>query len=329
MKVLITGGTGFIGSSLALSYLEMGHSVTVLAQVNTPAEAENRTLIEGRGGHLVLASVTDRAKVSHAARRADIVYHLAAAQHEVNVPGQHFWNVNVTGTKNVLEASVNAGAQRFIHGSTIGVYGDARNDLLDEQSPLHPDNLYGITKLEGERLALSFRDRLPVVVVRISETYGPGDRRLLKLFQAIKSNRFFMIGSGRNLHQPIFIDDLIRGLLLAATAEKAVDRVFILAGNQTISTNEMVAAIATVLGRGVPRLHVPLTPFLLLAAAMELVLRPLGIQPPLHRRRMDFFRKSFAFSQEEAANYLGFSSQYTFRQGSEATARWYAARGLI
>jgi nucleoside-diphosphate-sugar epimerase len=329
VNVFITGGTGFIGSRLALKCLEKGDSVKILGQENNDAEAENRKLIEAKGTEVALASVTDREKVFELVQGSDLVYHLAATQHEANVPDQRFWDVNVAGTKHVLEASIHARVKRFIHGSTIGVYGSALEGTINERSPLKPNNIYGVTKLEGEKLVLSFQDKLPVVIIRISETYGPGDRRLLKLFKAIKKNVFFMIGSGRNMHHPIYIDDLIAGLFLAATAEKAVGRIFVLAGKEPLTTREMVEVIARQLGTKIPKFRVPLSPFLALATLIETVLRPMGIQPPLHRRRMDFFRKSFVFSPEAAFEELGFIPKYSFQQGVKETARWYAEMGYL
>jgi nucleoside-diphosphate-sugar epimerase len=329
MKVLITGGTGFIGSRLALRCLERGDSVRILGQENTSAEVNNRKLIEASGAQVVLAPVAERDQVFEAARDVDVVYHLAAAQHEANVPDQHFWDVNVTGTRNVLDASLDAGVGRFVHGSTIGIYGSALAGTLDEQSPPAPDNIYGVTKLEGERLALSYLDRLPVVVIRISETYGPGDWRLLKLFRAIKKRTFFMIGDGKNLHHPIYIDDLIQGFHLAASKEKAVGRTFVLPGKEPVTTREMVAAIAEQLGTTIRGFHAPLLPFQIAAVTAEKTLGSVGIQPPIHPRRMDFFRKSYVLSSEQATSTLGFEPKSSFEDGVRDTARWYTEMGYL
>jgi nucleoside-diphosphate-sugar epimerase len=301
----------------------------VLGQENTAAEAANRGALEARGVMVARASVTDMPRVFTMLPGTELVYHLAAAQHEANVPDQRFWDLNLTGTRNVLEASVAAGVKRFVHGSTIGVYGSAAAGYLDERSPLKPDNIYGLTKLEGEKLVSSYRDRLRVVISRIAETYGPGDLRLLKLFKAIQKRLFFVIGSGRNRHHPIYIEDLIDGLLLAATAESAVGRTFVLAGKDALSTDEMVRLIAETLGTTVPRGRAPLAIFLALARVMELCCRPLGIQPPLHRRRLDFFRKSYMFRQEEALRHLGFVAKYDFREGIAEVAKWYSQMGYL
>ncbi|HDO34526.1 MAG TPA: NAD(P)-dependent oxidoreductase, partial [Chromatiales bacterium] len=183
MNVLVTGGTGFIGSRFSLRARAEGHAVRVLAQVNTEAEDRNRSELRAAGVEFIEGSVEEAAPVREAACGMELVFHLAAAQHEANVGPEHFRRVNVEGTRNVLEAALAAGVGRVVHGSTIGVYGSASHGELSESTPPSPVNVYGTTKLEGERLALSYGDRIPVVAVRISETYGPGDRRLLKLFR--------------------------------------------------------------------------------------------------------------------------------------------------
>lgn len=329
MNVLITGGTGFIGSRLGLRCLAGGHSVRILGQENTPAESANRKLLEEKGARILLASVTRKELLPELLKGIDVVYHLAAAQHEVNVPDDRFREVNVQGTANLLEASVAAGVKRFVHGSTIGVYGPGMEGRIDENSPLQPDNIYGITKLEGENVVLSFRDRLPVVIIRIPETYGPGDRRLLKLFKAIRKGVFIMIGDGKNLHHLIHIDDLIDAFSLAAEHPEAIGNIFVVAGEEPVTTNEMVAVIAERLGTRIRGFRVPLSPLLFLAYLMEKTCQPFGIKPPIYRRRMDFFRKNFSFSPEKAKKFLGFRAKVPFSEGIASTAAWYRGMNLL
>ncbi len=329
MKVLITGGTGFIGSRLGLRCLGRGDDVRVLGADRGGAEAENRKLLEEHGAEIVLGSVVDREAMFRLVEGADVVFHLAAAQHEANVPDQVFWDVNVTGTENLLDASVAAGVRRFVHGSTIGVYQADTGATVHPNSPLLPDNIYGTTKLKGEERVRAYRDKLPVTIARISETYGPGDRRLLKLFRGVERGVFFNIGPGQNLHHLVHIDDLVDGLLRAADSDRAVGETYVLAGPRPVSTDEMGRTVAEVLAVKPPRLRIPITPLLWVAAILETVLRPLGIQPPLHRRRMDFFRKSFSFDPGHAEELVGYRPKIEFAQGAEETADWYRARGEL
>jgi nucleoside-diphosphate-sugar epimerase len=329
VNVLITGGTGFIGSRLALRCSAVGHQVRILGQENTPAEAFNRKAAEEAGAETVLASVTDREAVAEAVKGIDVVYHLAAAQHEVSVPDERFREVNVRGTAALLGAAAKAGVKRFVHGSTIGVYGDGMEGVIDEASPPRPDNIYGKSKLEGEKAALSFAGPMPVAVIRIPETYGPGDRRLLKLFKAVRKGMFYVIGPGTNLHHLIYIDDLIEAFFLAAERPEAAGKVFVVAGTEPVTTDAMVSIVAEAVGGKVPGIHLPLPPFLFLAALLETAYQPFGRTPPIHRRRMDFFRKSFSFSQGKAERLLGFRPKVGFAEGASLTAAWYRSMDLL
>lgn len=217
MKACITGATGFIGCNLASSLRGQGHEVLALGLANNETEEERKRDLETSGITVHISNVTDPVDtLTELITGCDLVFHLAAAQHEANVPDQHFWNVNVEGTRNMLDASIKAKIKRFVYGSTIGVYGVEIQGELSETSPLNPDNIYGVTKKAGEELVLSYNNKLDVTAIRISETYGPGDMRLLKLFKGIKKRKFFIIGNGENKHQLIYVDDLIEGMFLAA-----------------------------------------------------------------------------------------------------------------
>jgi nucleoside-diphosphate-sugar epimerase len=328
MKAVITGATGFIGSRLALRCLGEGIGVRALGRRRNPAEAENARELEQRGAEVAEVDVADRGRLERALAGVDVVFHLAAAQHEANVADAYFREINVEGTRNVFDAAAASGVRRVVHGSTIGVYGWRPGETVREDSPLQPDNIYGVTKLEGEAVVRSYQGRVPFAIARIAETYGPGDRRLLKLFKAAARGVCLQIGDGRNLHHLVYVDDLIDGLLLAARAEQAEGRTFVLAGVEAVTTRAMLEAISRTAPRRVRIARVPLAPLMAGAALLEGCLRPLGIQPPLHRRRMDFFRRSFSFSIEQAAA-LGFKPRVGLDDGMRATARWYTERGLL
>lgn len=329
MNTLVTGGTGFIGSRLALRLLGHGHDVATLGFEGSDDEAKNAAMLRSRGARVEIGSITDSQLTRALVENTEVVYHLAAAHHEVNVPEQHFYDVNVEGTRNVVQASISAGVRCLVHASTIGVYGPPSNGAVDENGALEPNSPYGKTKLEGERLVLSHRDQLPVVALRISETYGPGDRRLLKLFRAIKNGTFLVIGDGDNLHQPVFIHDLLDAFESASERSMAAGRSCVIAGPESLTTSQMVETIATQLGAKVPGIRVPLWPVKALAAAAEKTLIPLGIRPPIHTRRLDFFIKSFTFRMEAAREALGYSPATDFASGVALTAKWYSEMGLL
>jgi nucleoside-diphosphate-sugar epimerase len=329
MKMLITGSTGFIGSRLALEARRLGHEVVASGQLNTDAERMRARELEAAGIGIQQGPLQSLEHARQVVAGCHTVIHLAAAQHEANVPDEYFFDVNVNATQTLMEAGRSAGVQRFVYGSTIGIYGDSAGQVLDENTQPKPANVYGRSKLKAEEVVNSYRSALPVSIVRISETYGPGDFRLLKLFRAVDRGRFVIIGSGLNQRQVIHVSDLARGLLLAASSPSAVGETFVMAGNEVLTTRDVVQQVAGALGRNAPRGGVPMWPFLAAATVMERTLSPLGIQPPLHRRRLDFFRKSFVFSTAKARSMLGFIPVIPFRQGAADTADWYRRSGYI
>jgi nucleoside-diphosphate-sugar epimerase len=329
MKILVTGGTGFIGSRLALQARGAGHEVIVAGQLNSDAERARHDELARAGVHIEQGPLQDPQYARRMTAGCQAVIHLAAAQHEANVPDEYFFDVNVNGTRRLLEASQLAGVSRFVYGSTIGVYGEYRGQALDEDTLPQPMNVYGRSKLAAEEVVKAQRGDLKTSIVRISETYGPGDYRLLKLFRALDRGRFMIIGDGLNLRQAIHVGDLVQGLMLAAVHPAAVGETFVLAGQETMTTREMVEHVAHALGRRAPRWHAPMWPFLAAAVTFEKTLSPLGIQPPLHRRRLDFFRKSFVFSTAKATRLLGFKASVPFAAGSVETANWYRQQGLL
>jgi nucleoside-diphosphate-sugar epimerase len=303
--------------------------VVVTGLVKTDAEKARVAELGRAGVRIESGALQDPAYAKQVVAGRDTVIHLAAAQHESGVPDSYFVDVNVNGTRTLLAASRDAGVRRFVYGSTIGVFGSAAEGTLDESSPPKPDNIYGRTKLAAEQVVREESGPVEACIVRISETYGPGDFRLLKLFRAIDRGKFLMIGSGENRRQAMHVDDLVAALLLAATHEAAPGETFVLPGEEVLTTRQMVEVIGGVMGRKVSRLHLPMWPFVAAATAFEAVFKPLGIDPPLHRRRLDFFRKSFVFSTDKARRVLGFQPRIAFRDGARDTAEWYARQGLL
>lgn|SRR5512138_363739 len=328
-RIVITGATGFIGSRLALQAHRLGLDVVAAGRELSPLETERANELRAAGVRLAIGKLQEPAHARELVTAADAIIHLAAAQHEAGMPEAYFRDVNVLGTRVLLEAAREHGVRRFVYGSSIGVYGTSGDDVLDETSALRPDNIYTRTKLEAEEVVASFAQQLETSVVRISETYGPSDFRLLKLFRAIDRGHFVIVGSGANRRQCLHVNDLTRALLLTAQHPLAVDQTFVIAGAESMTTNEMARLIAAALNRRTPKLHAPLWPFKLAASTCEAICPPLGIQPPLHRRRLDFFTKSFVFSTTKAQTLLGFQPEIDFATGAADTVRWYRARGFL
>ncbi|MGQ9676647.1 MAG: NAD-dependent epimerase/dehydratase family protein [Chloroflexota bacterium] len=322
----VTGASGFTGSHLCRRLVERGDQVRALVRPNSKTAA-----LSGLDLQLVHGDLANGSLPTRALRGVDVVYHVAAAYRTERVPARYFFDVNANGTSLLLKAAMDADVGRFVHFSTVGVLGDIKAPPANEAAPHNPHDTYQESKLEGELRVLSaFKEQaLDGVVVRPTGIYGPGDTRFLKLFRAIDRGIFWMIGRGNPLFHLIYIDDLIDGVILAGEREEALREVFILGGEEYVTIRQLVEMIAEVLGRTVPDRHVPLWPVMLIAKVCQRLCRPLGIEPPIYPRRLDFFTVSRAFEIAKAKRLLGFQPKVDLKTGLTRTADWYRQNKLL
>jgi nucleoside-diphosphate-sugar epimerase len=323
--VLVTGATGFTGGRLVRRLRQLGHRVRAFVRPGSNVQP-----LLDQGVEIFEGDLTKPEDVARAAEGIWKIFHIAAVFRTAGHPDSYYYDVNVGGTENVLKAARRQGVERVIHCSTIGVHGDVSEVPSTEESPYNPGDIYQVTKLAGEQLARdAFADGLQGTVVRPSSIYGPGDLRMLKLFRMVHNGRFRMFGSGGVFFHMVYIDDLVDGMLLCAEKPEALGQVFIMAGPRYITLDEMVTLVAEAVGVPAPKGKLPLWPLMMAAVACEAVCRPLHVEPPLYRRRADFFRKNRAFSCEKARRILGYEPRVDPREGIRHTARWYFANGYL
>jgi nucleoside-diphosphate-sugar epimerase len=326
LRVLVTGATGFTGGHLARGLVRRGHTVRALVRDETAA-----TALRADGVELSVGDLTDPASVVTAARDVEVVYHIAAIYRQAGLPDEHYRAVNALGVKTVIEAAAQQGARRVVHCSTVGVHGDVMQPPANEDAPLRPGDVYQHSKLEGEAIArqTSAETGVEVVIARPSGIYGPGDRRLLKLFRGVARRRFVVLGAGDIFYHLTYIDDLVDGFQLCGEVPAAAGRTYILAGGEVTTLNELVRLIAAEAGVAPVPFHLPVWPVWIAGAACEALCRPFGIEPPLYRRRVDFFTKSRAFDISRARAEIGFAPKVLVREGIARTLTWYRREGWI
>jgi nucleoside-diphosphate-sugar epimerase len=266
-----------------------------------------------------------------ACAEVEVVYHIAATYREAGQPDAAYRAINVEGTRHVLEGAKAAGAGRVVHCSTGGVHGHVEHPPANEDAPFRPGDIYQETKLEAETLARDFgrREALDVVVARPIGIYGPGDTRFLRMFRGIARGRFPMLGPCDAFYHLTYIDDLVEGFRLCGETPAAAGRTYLLAGPRYTTLNELAALIAEELGVAPPRWHLPVWPFWMAGLACEIICVPLRIEPPLYRRRVDFYTKSRAFDTTRARTELGFEPKVDLREGIKRTADWYRSQNLL
>ena len=340
----MTGATGFTGGHLARALAARGDhvralvrpgsdpSTLVLGSDPTAQALGSDPTPQGPGSdpgriEVVRGDLRDADSLERAADGVEVVYHIAAIYRQAGLPDDEYRAVNASAVRTVIEAAKAGGARRVVHCSTVGVHGDVERPPANEDAPLRPGDVYQQTKLEGELVAReAARDTgVDVVIARPTGIYGPGDRRLLRLFRGIARRRFVILGDGRIFYHLTYIDDLIEGFRLCATAPSAAGRTYILAGGEVTTLNELTQLVAEEARVPPPRLHLPVWPFRAAGALCEAICAPLGVEPPIYRRRVDFFTKSRAFDISRARAELGYAPAIGLHEGVARTLAWYRA----
>ncbi len=325
-NVLVTGATGFTGGHLARRLVKDGFQVRILAR-----PGEDTETLSALGMDIVRGDLTDEDSLAGCAEGIHTIYHIAAAFREEGVPQQLFWDVNVDGTRHLMDEAIRQDVKRFVHCSTVGVQGEIKNPPAGEDAPYNPGDHYQASKVDGEKLVLSYiRDRkFPAVIFRPVGIHGPGDTRFLKFFKTIQNGTFRMFGSGNVLYHLTYIDDLVDGILLCGSVEGIEGEIFTLGGEGNTTLNDFVGTIARILDKPLSGIHFPVWPLWFAGALCEAVCRPFRIHPPIYRRRVEIFMKDRAFDIGKARERLGYNPKVSLEEGLRRTAEWYKEQGLI
>jgi nucleoside-diphosphate-sugar epimerase len=316
VRIFVTGANGFIGSHFMDHAAAAGHFVIGLQRAN--GHTPGRAAVDVRTG-----DVRDPTSFASALEGVDCVCHFAAAFKEAGEDESHFHRVNVEGTAKLMAAAHAHGVKRFVLCSTAGIYGSRVEGVIDESRPPRPWNAYERSKVAAEdevrRLAAVYG--MEYVILRPTAVYGPRDVRLLKLFRSTAKGRFPLFGPGLGRRHMVYVTDLAEAFLRACTLPEAANQEMIVAGPEAVPLREMLQTLATLSNRPRCGPHLPLKPMLGLAAVTEDVCRWLKINPPLYRRRMDFYTNDAAFDCSRARSVLGWTPKVGLKEGLASTLR--------
>ena len=326
MKALVTGGTGFIGSHLVNFLLNQGVEVKVLAR--NPDKAEK---LFGGEVEVIIGELENKISLIEAVKNANVVFHLASRLSDGDYSRADFYKVNVEGTKNLLSVCDFSTLKCFIHCSTVNVLGHLKIVPASEETPYNPSGSYEETKYQGEMIALEFaRKACPVVIVRPTWVYGPGDLKNLKLLKLIKDKRFLIVGRGLNLHHPVYVSDVVEGLYLSSIKDTESGDIFILGGNEIVTTRELVQKVAQLLEVAPPtRFWIPLNLAKTVAFLTEPLFDVLGKKSPITQGRIEFFSTNKAYDISKAREVLGYEPKVNLNKGLAETISWYIKQGLL
>ena len=322
--VLVTGATGFTGSVLLRKLCRRGCRVKAITRASSDRSALNDLAVEW-----VVGDVFDPEVIKQATIEVNYIFHLAAAYRDVNIDDRVYEQVHIESTKLLAEAALgNSNLKRFIHVSTVGVHGHIENPPANEDTPYNPGDIYQETKAEAERwvLVCSKEHGLPVTVVRPAAIYGPGDRRLLKLFKMAKMSIVPIIGFTHGYYHLIHVEDLTQFMITVAEHESAVGRLYICGNPAPMTIKSIIKTIAQSLNRRPFFVRIPASPVFLLASLCEKFCKLGGIAPPLSPRRVAFFIKDRSFDTNRMRSEIGYQYQYTNEAGLLDTLNWYMGK---
>jgi nucleoside-diphosphate-sugar epimerase len=328
MRVLVTGGTGFVGAHLLSRLLVRRHQVTSLDKNPGLFDDELRS----RGATVLGGSVTDPNDVDRAMTGCELVYHLASPFGDILQPDAAYWDIEVNGTRNVLEAAARHGVRRVVHCSTQGVHGIIDEPPGNEDSPIAPRDYYCYSKAEGEKVAHEFMAKgMDIVIVRPTSVYGPGDTRgWLKLYRMVAKGWFLMIGDGRTLNHPVYVENLVDLFELSGAAPAARGRVYLAGDDEPVTLTDLVRGVGAAVGTNVRIIRFPWYEAARFGATLiEGVSKLFGVRPPVFRRRLSWFKTNRAFRIDRAKTELGYSPRVRLQEGLARTAYWYRKAGYL
>lgn len=321
----MTGAGGFIGRAVCTRLGSAGADVAGL-DVDPGAAAR----VAGTGASFVQCDTTDRDSVRRALEGVELVVHTAARVSDWG-PIDDFVHVNVGGTENVLDAAHEAGCEQIVHVSSVAIWGYEHTSDLDENASPRPCGIpYIDTKGESDSLALGrARAGAPVAVVRPGDVYGPGSAQwAVRPLEGIRRRRFTLVGKGDGIMTPVYIDDLVEGIVLALVNPEARGLAFTVWDGQPVTCAEFFGYYARMLGRErLPRFPRPLA--MVAGGAQELAARFTGKPPTFTRNAITFVSRKAAYSNSRAREILGWEPRVTLAEGMRRTEAWFRSEGLL
>jgi len=318
-RVLVTGAAGFIGRALVQRFRELGSEVRGVDLVET-----------GEESHLAADLTAPGAWQGHA-EGCELVIHTAAVVGFYSAR-EGYWETNVAAVRHAMDAAIAAGAKRFVHLSSIVVFGFDFEGVVDERSPVRPNGVHYVdTKIASEQVVLEAHadGEIPCTIVRPGDVYGPGSRPwTVEPVRLLKAKQLILPDGGRGLHSPVYVEDLVDGIVRAATAPEAEGRVFILTGSERPTIGEFVDNYCRMLGIDGPR-TAPTRVVREVARAMDLAAKVRGRRSEATAAAIDYFNRRGSYSIERAREVLGYEPQHDLDAGMRKTEEWLRSEGLI
>jgi nucleoside-diphosphate-sugar epimerase len=258
-KVLVTGGTGFIGRALISELAKSGYEIFALVRKTSKIEP-----LKAFGVNFIYADITDKDSLDKVLDyKIDVIFHCAALVEGRSL--KKLRKANVTGTENICRLALNLGVERVVYLSSVAVVSGNTNIPLSEDLPYSATNSYGISKIEAEKKVLEFRNQgLRVAILRPCMVYGEGEPHMLdRLLFLLKNRMLPVVDGGRNKLHLVYVGNVVSALMLALEKEELLSGAYFVADREVLTINELFSILSKTAG-GLPPYNIPswLKPFI-------------------------------------------------------------------
>lgn len=327
MKILVTGGTGFIGSHLVERLVKEGHEITVLVkkQSENSKREECLNILEKLKVKICYGDILNKESIIDAVQDIDAVFHLAAIARPMAIPREMYFDVNVTGTKNLLEACKNIGLKKIIYMSSISVVGPTRDgNPVNEQNPRLPVDVYGESKLAAEEIVFEYINvhEMPIIILRPSMVYGPRDFELLKLFKMVNTGLFPIKGSNGYM-EFLYVENLVDACILALMKGR-VGEIYHINDGVSYRMHEVISSIAKAEKVKLLPVKLPNWSICMAGVFMESLGRFFRFHPPFSKDTIRWMTESYWYvDSSKAKRELGYTTKINLEEGVKRTVRYY------
>ncbi len=328
MKILVTGATGFIGSHLVDYLIELGYDVRA-----TIRKTSNLQWLKDKKIELIETNLNSIDDTIEAVSGVDYIYHIAGLVAAKNY--NTFLKANRDATATILKAceQSNPNLRRFVLVSSQTVAGPSsslENPQTEDDVP-RPITSYGKSKLEGEKITLSYSEKIPITIVRPPAVYGPRDTAIRDIFKIANKGIAPLIGFEDKFVSLIYVKDLVRGIVLAGESNISEGQIYFITSHQFYTWNEIMDTMKTALGRKhLLKLRIP-NALVLAIARISDIIGQFSEKPPVfdYEKGIDFIQKYWICSPEKARRDLDFVSEISLEDGLTETAEWYKLMNWI
>lgn len=311
-KIGITGASGFVGRYLIQYLKTKDYEIRVLL---------NKTDIDD-SVEKVYGDIRDTIVLDEFTKGLDYVFHLATALGNRVISDKEFYDINVLGSENLIKSCIKNKVKRVVHFSSAGVYGKTSGIIeLKETDDLNPIDIYEKTKAEGEKRVLSFKDKINIVVIRPGWIYGEGDKRTFKLIKQIYNGPFFIVGSGKIKHSPIYVKDLADASFQIMKKGKSGE-IYNLS-DSSISVEDMINLISKALGKKRKFIKIPIAIIYPIAFIIEKIFSLFNKEAFINRSRLAFFTRGKPLDTSKIKNELEININRDFYEEMKIVVDWY------